>query len=254
MSRALAAASNQYSLVDAAFGLTAAPLTMCAWAIHGDTSADILLRLCNSASSTTHYFSLETNSSNQVIASTRGSGTAVTSIGGTVPNTTGWHHCGGVYSSASSRLAYLNGVAGTENTGSQTPNAPNRFTVGATATGSAPWWQGNVAHVAIWNAALTAAEMEMMGVYRVSPLLVRPANLVAYWPYLGRDTSDIDIVGGTVLTTNGTASTCEPPVFWGVKTRRRWTVPDPLVPILSLPGVTEIGKTTARPRVSVTWG
>ena len=65
---------------------------------------------------------------------------------------------------------------------------------------------GRLAESAIWNAALTAAEMASLGA-GFSPLCIRPSALVAYWPQLqlldpvhDRFGSTLDETGTVVLT------------------------------------------------------
>jgi hypothetical protein len=71
---------------------------------------------------------------------------------------------------------------------------------------------GQIAHPAIWNVALTDAEVAMLGA-GISPLRVRPQSLVMYLPYLGRNGPEIDIINGrTLAVTGAAASSNEPPV------------------------------------------
>jgi hypothetical protein len=73
---------------------------------------------------------------------------------------------------------------------------------------------GLIAHPAIWNVALTDEEVAALGA-GASPLTIRPWALVFYAPYLGRDSSEIDIVGGRILTVTGaSASNTEPRISW----------------------------------------
>jgi len=130
----------------------------------------------------------------------------------------GWNHLAGVMVGVSERYSYLNGDVANKGTNTTTITSLaglfNRTNVGSLypVTTNQQTTQGRVAHPAIWNAALTDAEIVMLS-QGVSPLLVRPESLVFYVPYLGRDTSDIDIEGGVVLTNTGTTSeTSEPRV------------------------------------------
>jgi hypothetical protein len=47
------------------------------------------------------------------------------------------------------------------------------------------FFTGYIAHVAIWDANLSDSDSASLG-RGVSPLSVRPANLVAYWPLVNR--------------------------------------------------------------------
>lgn len=62
---------------------------------------------------------------------------------------------------------------------------------------------GSIASAGLWNAALTAKEIAALG-QGVSPLYVRPGNLVGYWPLWGVHSPEIDLVGTPhVLTVTG---------------------------------------------------
>jgi hypothetical protein len=71
---------------------------------------------------------------------------------------------------------------------------------------------GLYAHAAIWSAALTAAEVAAMA-SGASPLLIRPASLVAYWPLRGLacDRPEPGLVRNLGLTVVGTAWSPDPP-------------------------------------------
>ena len=58
---------------------------------------------------------------------------------------------------------------------------------------------GDLAHIAIWNVALTDAEIASLynGGIGLDPRYVRSANLVAYWPLIR---NDLDYIGGYNLT------------------------------------------------------
>jgi hypothetical protein len=125
-----------------------------------------------------------------------------------------WQHAIGVFAAANDRRVYLNGANQGSNTTSVVANAYDAVQIGLTGT-TQDDLTGLIAHFATWNVALTQAEREMLGIGCVSPLMVRPQSLVLYAPYLGRDASDIDIVGGRLLTVSGaTASDDEPPQMW----------------------------------------
>jgi hypothetical protein len=90
----------------------------------------------------------------------------------------------------------------------------NRTTINAWNGGSNVGIAGNIAHPAIWNVALTDAEVAMLA-SGLSPLRVRPQSLIFYLPTLGRDSPEIDIIGAQTFTVHGaTASSNEPPFIW----------------------------------------
>ena len=129
-----------------------------------------------------------------------------------------WQQVGLAAASATSLYAIRNGVRGTEITTSSTGltfSVMDEITLGrydrTSVFGSL---NGFVAHAALWNAALTEQEWAMLG-SGISPLRVRPQNLHAYYPTLGRDTNDIDIIRAKTFTATGTTSSPnEPPLIW----------------------------------------
>jgi hypothetical protein len=127
-----------------------------------------------------------------------------------------WQNGCGVWSGTADRRAYLNG--GNKGLMSQTQGVTEadlkRTAVGLTRElGNFGGMIGQIAHPAIWNVALTDNEVAMLGA-GISPLRVRPQNLVFYLPYLGRDGPEIDIINGrTLVVTGATASSNEPPLI-----------------------------------------
>lgn len=164
-------------------------------------------------------FSLEFTSAEilQFLSRTTATAAAVASAAST---TDVWGHSAGVLVNDSERHVYVNGTLAGSDTTARTPNAAsiNSIYIGAEPDGS-PTFDGKMAHPAIWNVALTATEIAMLAA-GVSPLAVRPQSLVFYVPHMGRDTSDIDIIGGRVLTNSGTTSDAsEPRLLWLPKRR-----------------------------------
>jgi len=123
-----------------------------------------------------------------------------------------WGHAAAVFVSTTSRFAYLNGVAGTENTTSRIPvTTPDTTNIGARilrdATVNIPAIESLIAEAAIWNVVLTAAELLQLAA-GYSPLFVRPASLVAYYPLIRGDASGDcpDYVGGLKMVEQGTVA------------------------------------------------
>jgi hypothetical protein len=115
-----------------------------------------------------------------------------------------WTHGAGVFASATSRTVYKNGgnsATVTTNIGSQ--NAFASALVGVRDNGSIGlYFNGNIADVGIWNAALTADEIASLADGMTCDK-VRPQSLVFYAP-LVRDL--IDAKGGLTITNNNTAT------------------------------------------------
>ena len=130
-----------------------------------------------------------------------------------------WHHACAVYASATSRTAYIDGGGkGTDATSSNPVNIDNT-TIGAIyylPAGGPPGYDGlmsgSIAEAAIWDVALTDAEVAILAT-GVSPRSVRPESLVFYVPLVRDD--DEDVVGGLSLTAVNTPSiSAHPRVFY----------------------------------------
>lgn len=125
------------------------------------------------------------------------------------PSLNTWGHACGVWSAINARAAYFNGAnKGTNNT-SLTPNVPTKTDIGCYytwTTSGVPYrfWSGLIAEAAMWNIALTDAEVAVLAT-GISPLAVHPANLVAYWPLIGKYSPEIDTVGGYGMTLTASA-------------------------------------------------
>jgi hypothetical protein len=118
-----------------------------------------------------------------------------------------WHSLVGVQSSATSRVFYADGVAGTVNTDDASPVSDqlDRITVGALVINGnhVSTAFGDVAEVAIWNVGLTPDEAAMLAAH-ACPLLVRPSALQFYSPLWGNPPGpEVDIVGGRALVYDG---------------------------------------------------
>jgi len=133
---------------------------------------------------------------------------AVTSTGYSV-NT--WHHACAVFTSTSSRDAYIDGGSvGNNATALGTMMSPNRTDIGR-AVNASSYFSGRLAEVAIWNVALTANEVLALA-RGVSPLRVRPASLISYVPIWGLHSAEIDMKnsGATWTVTGATLANHAP--------------------------------------------
>lgn len=203
MSRSFVPSSSQY-LEHAAAVVAAAPLTMACWFRTPNVSDNQVL-MSVGASGTTHRFGLMTGgaiASDPILAQVNaGSTTSATTTAGYSANV--WHHACGVYDSATSRAAYLDGGAKGTNATSKVPSGLNRTAIGREVQATpANYVDGDIAEAAIWNVALTDGEVMTLSL-GLSPLLVRPSGLVAYWPMAGRLSPEIDPVGRFDMTITG---------------------------------------------------
>lgn len=130
-----------------------------------------------------YRFALFTNASNQlVLVAVDSGGTTQTTLTAATVSASAWYMATGVFTSATSRTVYLNAANATTGTASRTPSTPTRMLFGAQYAGSTTAnLNGSIAEVAIWDAALTAAEISSIYTTTKAPL-IRPANLQIYYP------------------------------------------------------------------------
>lgn len=82
-----------------------------------------------------------------------------------------------------------------------------------TASSTKGYFDGDIAEAAIWNVALSDAEIAMLA-KGLSPLRVRPASLVSYVPMNGAASPVIDIVAGAGWAPSGiTAASSNPRIY-----------------------------------------
>lgn len=117
-----------------------------------------------------------------------------------------WFHIAGVFSSATSRAIYLDGGSKGTNTTSRAPTGQDRSSIGI-ADGSDPS-QGlgstdKIAHAAVWDIALSDAEVASLATAPTIPPAIQPDHLVAYWPLAGTDSPEPDTIGGFDMVIQG---------------------------------------------------
>lgn len=202
MARLFDDASNEYLIKTPAI-LTSVPITMACWFNSNDiTVSQILMAISDDAADSDYHLlaTLDNIAGNPLyIATARSSAAfAQTALGYSI-NT--WHHACGIFAAVDDRRVYLDGGNKATNGDSRTPVSLDNTTIGIlqqfTPFGH---MSGLIAEAAIWNIALTDAEVLILA-NGYSPLFVHPQNLVAYWPLI-RGLNDR--VGGYNLTATGT--------------------------------------------------
>jgi hypothetical protein len=205
----LASASSQY-LTTAAAPATDIPVTMSCWFNPAAGSVDGVLMSLNGTSGNFDRVVLTRNSANTIGAQSVSSGVATIANSGTFTSNM-WNHAAAVYS-LNSKVALLNGVAGTTETSSFSLAGIGQVVIGArrNAGGYGVFYDGAIAEAAIWSTTLTTAEIQSLA-KGFTPDQVRPQSLVFYAPLI-RDIQDLR--GGLAITTvNGPTIAVHPRVI-----------------------------------------
>lgn len=151
----------------------------------------------------------------------------VMSITGTTTLSNGtWYHILGVRDAGTSRL-YLNGTS-EGGTNASAPNVPaTYFRVGCNVSSggvNSAFFNGRIAEAAIWERALTTAEIAALAA-GCSPLFF-PGSRKFYAPLIGNTSPEPDIVGGANLTVSGTTAASHPRIIYPAKVQ---TIAKPFV-------------------------
>lgn len=204
--------------LDASISAESTPLTLSLWLkpVNATTGSECeILRVYDSISNDGWFLGFTPDNPNFiVVARTRQGGSTenATKIGTT--NLGQWYHLGAVFASATSRIAYLDGVAGGADVQNKVPTTTNTIRIGTAGIDH----DSHVAWPTIWNAALTGDEM--MSLARgIVPTKIRPASLAYSFPLWGRFSPEPNLIGSPTLTVNGAPSqTDHPRILYG---RRR---------------------------------
>lgn len=122
---------------------------------------------------------------NKLIAQTSGVGTSAFAASGNAVTIGKWHHACGRFNNASSREAILDGDTAQTGLNSLTRVATwDAYVLGARANTDS--WDADcvIQEFAIYDVRLRDDEIEALGQQAVSPLLVRPNDLLFYTPLL----------------------------------------------------------------------
>lgn len=202
----------------AAIPVSPTTYTISAWCRRASTQSDNNNIYSQVSAFNVDWLGLAIDGSNLAMFFSKAGGTAAanaTSSAATVLNQ--WHHICGVQSGLTLRTVYLDaGNTGTSTT-SQNP-AAGKFTAIGTFKGDADPttgpFDGDIAEVAVWSAALDAAEVQALA-RGLSPAQIRPASLLAYWPLLSHASPEIDVWRSQAMTVNGTVAQADhPPVLY----------------------------------------
>lgn len=180
--------------------VTAAPATISVWFNANDTLTQALVSIGDSSATSRLQADKRTGAAIGAVA-VNSAGTS--SVSTKTSYVTGaWHHVASVFASTTSRTAYLDGAAGTTDTTSISVSGLNSVLLGARYSSGTrgAFLFGRVAQVAIWNVALSGAEVTALAA-GANPMSIQPSSLAFYAPL--NDGSARDIVSGTALTVSG---------------------------------------------------
>lgn len=180
--------------------LSGLPMTFSCWFwLNAGSSNPVLMALGDAASTGAPSFDLiYTGGDSKIHAEHAGSVDDDTAASTIIAPINQWCHGCAVYASATSRSCYLNGankgtsVVSVTSTG--TLNESRIANLALNLTGFT--LNGRIAFPAIWNVALSDAEVAALG-QGVSPKLIRPSALKSYLRMSGGNSPEPDFKGGT---------------------------------------------------------
>jgi len=190
--------SNQYLRRGDTCGVTAAPCSMAIWFRATGTISSYATPIGFGGNASAEILNVSAHHTDLKLRWYSTSGAYAQTSAGFSMNV--WNHVLGVEAANDSRAIYLNGA----NKGTNSTNMNPWPELEATALGRGEpgqnYWPGELAWGAIWNAALTDADAAALA-KGWHPTLIKPQNLVAFWPLGGLDPQDPkDGWGGYDLT------------------------------------------------------
>ncbi len=197
MARSFLKSTSDYLTASGA-GAKAAPLTLACFVRVDAPAFQAAVSLDNYGS---HAFFVGVNNTGKAQAQINGPGGGGFSqaVSTRSVSVNSWHHIAGVYRSASSRDAYVDGGGKGSDTTTVTPAPMSRTEVGRVG-GFATYLDGALAEVGIWNVALSDEEIRRLALGQ-TPLWIRPRALVFYAPLTAGE--DFDVVRGLSLVASG---------------------------------------------------
>jgi len=195
--------TNQFLSVASA-PATTAPLTMALWFRKNSTSTKNGLFIRNSSETANtfgiYFTTVIRGYAQQAVPSATSDIVATANY-----STATWTHAAFVIESATSRTIYQNAANSASSTASIAPAGLNAMQIASFS--GATNFDGQMAEVGVWSAALTQQEIESLSRGYTCDK-VRPQSLVFYAP-LVRDL--IDVKGGLTITNNNTATVAAHP-------------------------------------------
>lgn len=189
--------------------ITAVPITLSCW--FRPASTGVTSGLFGFYNVSTDTISLEVLSTNFLAAKVRDAAVAGTAraTSSTSISANTWYHGCAVFTSSTSRDIYTNGGGSASNTTAVTPSVN---LTAAAYHGQGSFADGRIADCAAWNVALTTNEITALAA-GMSPLRIRRASLMCYYPLYGFQSPEQDIIGANSMTlSNSPTQANHPPV------------------------------------------
>lgn len=183
------------------------PITMAGWWRRTNASISIIMSFHNQTDPPSfNGININMDSSGHANLSVDNSGT-IDDLATTATSGLGWHHVTGVFSSNTSRTVYLDGANSVQSTVNVSfPSGLDRVALGRYYNYGLS--TGYCAEVGVWNVELNTSEIAALG-KGVSPLLIRPENLLFYSPLI-KTAAQYDLVRGFTYSVDANAPTDAP--------------------------------------------
>lgn len=215
------------------------PMTFALWFNKPTTTFATAFSISNTNVSNPNRNSIILSNTPNVRAFSANSGGTTTAVATSTANysVNTWHHACAVFSNNSSRTVYLDGGNSATNTTTVAVNAGSfvATTIGgfSNSGGIGQPCDGLIAEVAVWNVSLTAEDARALA-SGISPILIRPDVLVAYWPLYGEASPEPERRNRYEMTVNGATKADHPRVYMpaGVMIPRKAPVATTSIPVL----------------------
>lgn len=216
-------ASSQY-LLQASAPITAFPCSMACWFKSAELS-NVKALMCQARGSAAgDRIELRLSAAEAIVtAHIEGTAGEVTTTHQTSFSSGVWTHAAGVWNGTGDHDVYKDGVVGTNNTSGTDPFplSMDRIAIGARPSSTvANFMDGAIAEAALWNAALSAADIAALA-KGLCPLFVRPDALVGYWPLIGNASPEVDLMGRRELTWTNAPTKADHPRIIKPRQRKR---------------------------------
>jgi len=189
--------------------VTAYPFSITGW-IKPVAGSNLQVLTLSDISASNVYFSLSYNGASDNAFQLQARNTTVRKINSATYSTvSGWYHLAGIFTSATDRTLYVNGIkdhSGEEALDSVTFSSDiDTTTIGALDRPTPAYGEGNVAQVGLWSRALSQEEVQEISQKQYSELTTsEKANLTSWW---GLDSSLTGQNLSITLDSNNTATT-----------------------------------------------